>query len=87
MRELNPTELAYVSGGLDNLSIFALSTLGGALLGGGIGTVIALNMAVPTISLFPIWVAACTAAGGAVGTLTGFTFALGGILNLFDQVA
>ena len=85
MQELHPTELLYVSGGLDNLSIFALSTLGGTVLGGGIGTVIALNMAVPTISLFPVWVAACTAAGGTVGTLAGFTFGLGGILNLFEQ--
>lgn len=85
MRELHSTELAVVSGGFDNLSIFALSTLGGTVLGGGIGTVIALNMAVPTISLFPIWVAACTGAGAAVGTLAGFTFALGGIFNVNEH--
>jgi hypothetical protein len=79
MRDLSSHEIAIVSAGIDNLSIFALSTLSGTVLGGGIGTVIALNMAVlPTLSLFPIWVAACTAAGGAIGTIVGFGFLVGG---------
>ncbi len=79
MRELNLQEISSVSGGLENISVFAaLSIVGGTLLGGGLGTLVALNMTVPTASLLPVWVAACAGAGSAVGTLAGIAFSLGG---------
>lgn len=78
MYELNNNETQRVSAGMDNLSTNAtLSTLSGTVIGGSLGTAIALNMAIPTASLFPVWIAACTGAGGAIGTLVGIAFAMG----------
>lgn len=78
MWELNSEQTKYVSGGMESVSAHtALSTLSGTMIGGGIGTAIAFNMAIPTATLFPIWVAACTGAGGAIGTLVGIAYAVG----------
>ncbi|MGD9592888.1 MAG: hypothetical protein AB7V32_10245 [Candidatus Berkiella sp.] len=78
MYELSLVDTHQVSGGIDNLSTNAtLSTLSGTVIGGGLGTVAALNMSVPTASLLPVWIAACTGAGGAIGTLVGMAFAMG----------
>ena len=79
MRELNLQEISAVSAGINDVNIFAaLSIVGGTLLGGGIGTVLALNMAIPTASLLPVWIAACAGAGGAIGSLAGIAFTIGG---------
>lgn len=78
MLELKSEETALVGAGVQSLSTHtALSTLSGTVIGGGIGTAIAFNMAIPTASLFPIWLAACTGAGGAIGTLVGIAYAVG----------
>lgn len=80
MQELTLDEIRNVSAGIDNLSALAFSATGGTLLGAGIGSALALHGAASaTLSLFPIWVAAGTGAGGAIGLFAGIAFAIGGV--------
>lgn len=86
MRGLSQEETFSIAAGVDNLSLYALSAIGGTLLGAGTGSAFALYITVPTtLSLFPIWVAAATGAGGAIGLFAGLAFAFGGAgINCYD---
>ncbi len=78
MHLLSEEELNMISGGVNNMSTHAaISALTGTVIGGGLGSVVAFSMAVPTITLFPIWLAACTGAGGAIGSLVGMAYSIG----------
>ncbi len=78
MHELSVAQSQQISAGIDNLSAAAaLSMLSGTAIGGSLGTAIALNITVPSASLVPVWIAACTGAGGAIGTLVGIAFVMG----------
>ncbi len=78
MLELTSLEIQSVSGGFDNLSAQgAVSVVSGSLIGGSVGTVIALNMMMPITALFPVWVAACVGASTTMGALMGVAYAMG----------
>lgn len=86
MQVLTGDEIGFVSAGMDNFNILALSAIGGTIFGGSIGSLLAWQGAASTtLSLFPIWIAAGTAAGSAIGLFVGIAFAVGGAcINCYD---